>query len=946
MNPFIDQVAQAIFDKQIPLNKLTIVLPSQRAKKYFQRALYRTYKKPVFSPEIVTMDRWVKESCGLSILDSTRGLFKLYSIHQQLHPSEDKGLDEFIKWGRTLLSDFDEIDRYLIQSKDLFKNLADIKEIENWSFNAEELSPAQKRFMAFWDLLPEYYEVFNAQLHKEKIIYMGGAYKILAENIDLVFKKDRDCHFVFAGFNALSPAEISIIKQIEKMGRASIFMDTDSFYLRNSSHEAGTFIRHFMEELGIPKPSFERNVLLTEKKEIEVINCAQSTGQAKVSATILRKEIPANERSETVVLLADERLAVPVIKNIPKTIEQTNITLGLPLKNTAIRSWVDLLFRVQENMQQFNTKSIYHKDLIRFIKHPLIIAFTNEEERKSLQQIEQNILSKNWLFIGLKSISCSPRLQEVFTRFFTPWNNDLTNAIKRIRQMNVHLFEAIQHEKNAIERSIVFHFDQSIVKLQNVLEEFHPKIHLKTFKTLFNQHWINESIAYYGNPLEGLQVMGLLETRLLDFKNLIVVGLNDGKMPPNNPIQTLIPMDLRKFHGLPTPREKQGLFAHHFYRLLHTAQRIWITHSSADGSMGMDEPSRYIMQLELELTRQNPNIAFKQSYYTISDEQQDSTSIRVPKSRSVQVRLQEYFEQGTSASALRTFLNCPLDFYYRYVLGFGEEETVEEDIEASSFGSFIHETLEKLYQPFAKYDQQESVLNDPPKAITVQNIEQMITQSSALLKSAFESHYQYNKEVLLGGKNYLSFEIADHLTKRFLLQEKKTLKETSGHFFLASVESKFERILTVNLPNGKEIHVKFKGFIDRIDQVNGETRILDYKSGKCTEENVLIKKPYRDTSESQQLMKVIQKEPYIFQLLIYNYLYFGKYKKYPQKTGIISLINVQQSPFFLKNELTDDMYSLMELFESALKEIVLTVFDEDKPFEHELNSIYCQYCEG
>jgi len=946
MKPFIDQVAQAIFEKQIPLKKLTIVLPSQRAKKYFHRALYRTYKKPIFSPEIITMDRWVKESCELSILDSTRGLFKLYAIHQQLHPSEDKGLDEFIKWGRTLLSDFDEIDRYLIESKDLFKNLADIKEIENWSFNAEELTPAQERFMAFWDLLPEYYEAFNSQLKKEEITYMGGAYKIIAENIDLVFKKDRDRHFVFAGFNALSPAEISIIKQIEKMGRASIFMDTDAFYLRNPSHEAGTFIRHFMEELNVSKLPFERNALLTEKKEIEVINCAQSTGQAKVSATLLLNEIPVNERSETVVLLADERLAVPVIKNIPKTIEKTNITLGLPLKNTAIRSWVDLLFRVQENMQQFNTKSIYHKDLIRFIKHPLVIAFTTEEERKSLQGIEQNILSKNWLFIGLKSIKCSPRLKDLFLHFFTPWENELSMAIQRIRLMNVLLFEAIQHEKNAVERSIVFHFDQSIVKLQNVLEEFHPTIHLKTFKTLFNQHWINESIAYYGNPLEGLQVMGLLETRLLDFKNLIVIGLNDGRMPPNNPIQTLIPMDLRRYHKLPTPREKQGLFAHHFYRLLHTAERVWITHSSAEGNMGMDEPSRYIMQLELELARQNPGISFKKSFYTISDEQQDSTSIRVPKSSSVQERLEEYFEYGTSASAMRTFLNCPLDFYYRYVLGFGEEETVEEDIEASSFGSFIHETLEKLYQPFAKYDQDEQVLHNPPKPITEAVIEHMLTQSSGFLKSAFESHYQFNKEVLLGGKNYLSFEIADHLTKRFLQQEKKILKEAKGHFFLASVESKFERILTVDLPNGKEIHVKFKGFIDRIDQVNGETRILDYKSGKCTEENVHIKKPYRGASEAEQLMKIIQKEPYIFQLLIYNYLYFGKYQKYPQKTGIISLINVQNSPFFLRNELTDDIYSLMELFESALREIVLSVFNEDTTFEHNLSSLYCQYCEG
>lgn len=956
MDKFIDRIAECIKSRDYDLEKLCIVLPSQRAKKYLQRGIFNQYAHPVFSPQITTMDRWVRQCSARSVLDNTRSLFRLYEIHSKVSPTEDKGLDEFMKWGRTLLNDFDEIDRYLIKSTDLFRNLRDIKDIENWSFDSEHLTPAQERFMAFWDLLPSYYTAFNESLKKDEIAYMGSIYKEVAENIDLVFSENKEAHFIFAGFNALSPAEMSIMKQLHKMGRAELFIDADQFYLADHNHEAGAFLRKLISELQLSSPLFIQDRLASSEKKMELINCTQHTGQAKMAATILLNEIPPDELSETVLLLGDEKLIIPVLKNIPNTVGKANITIGLPLKNTAIRSWVDALFRAQESFLQFKSKSVYHKDFIRFIKHPFIQAYISKEDVRALQKIEATILSKNWLFIHLKSIDLREELKEFIHLCFQPWGNDYRDIVGRIRKINSQLFAAIQGEDYTLEKSLLFHFDEALMKLENILSEFQPRIHIKTFKTLFNQHWMNESIAYYGNPLDGLQVMGLLETRLLDFKNLIVVGLNDGSMPPVNPIQTMIPMDLRRFHGLPTPSEKEALFAHHFYRLLHHAKRCWFTYSSASSGFGIEEPSRYIRQLKLELSKQNPSIEWKESFYTVLDEEQDSQLVSIPKNESLVQRLDEYFLNKTSASALKKYLACPLDFYYRYIIGLGEEEQVEEDIEANTFGSFIHDTLEILYREFARFDKNEEVVipNNPP--LQPSDYDKMLVRFPKILSEQFAKHFQYDKQYIETGKNYLSHQIAGHLTEKLLKRERNELVQlaqtkspsaSKALLFIYSLESTFERELEVQV--GTKIKtVRLKGLIDRIDRYNDEVRIIDYKSGKCTPEDVTITAVSAKSGRTPQehLARLFADRKHVFQLLTYNYLYRGKYphQPYPDKTGIISLININEGPFYLENKLTPDLPSLMELYEEALIHLIQEMYQTEVPFEHNPSSKFCSYC--
>lgn len=946
MQNFVDFIAKHIKDKDYNLENLTIVLPSQRAKKYISRALYNQYEKPIFAPEMVTIDRWVTSLVDEAVIDNTRALFKLYKIHEEKTKTDNDGFDAFLKWGKTLLSDFDEIDRYLIEAEDLFMNLRDIKDIEMWSFNStEELTEGQKKFMQFWDSLPGYYYALQDLLKKEGTITAGGAFKKVANDLSLVFKKNKEMRFIFAGFNAMSESEISIIKQLQKMNRADVFIDADAFYYNDENHEAGLFLRKLKSELKITLPRIV-NEIQSSEKTITVVNCKQATGQANVMSTII-EDMDEKQFNTTLLLLADESLVGPVLKNLPKKIGSANITLGLPLSSTSLRSWVDLIFGIQDNFRHFNTNAAYHKDLLKLFKHPFFVNILSENDEKILVDLESKIVERNILFMKPESINCSDGLKEIIQFIFTDWKGDFVKALSSIRTLNDAIFRLLDKEKNELEKAILLQFDNSLTALFDILTEFKPKISLSTFKVLFNQHWSKASVAYFGNPLDGLQIMGLLETRLLDFENIICVGLNEGKMPPNNAIQTIIPMDLRSYKGLPTPREKQGLFAHHIYRLLHKAKNVWITYSTAESSMGIGEPSRYLLQFKLELARQNKNIKFIEKDYTIADNKQDNAIKSIPKTDAILKRLDEYFEGKTSSSALNKYLACPLDFYYRYVLGFGEQNEVEEDIEANSFGSYIHNALEKMYEPFARRDGDGNLKEEVKRNVTSADIENMLKNYKRYIDEEFLSHFGNNKKYLETGKNYLSHQIALHLTEKFLKKEKKEIESREQKLFIESLEGTFTHNLKVNV--GEDVkNVNFIGKIDRVHSWESDgisvKEIIDYKSGKCNQDQTELKSPSRQQTAEEKMFSYLGGYNFTLQLLIYRMLFYYKYKEHPKNAGIISLINLTESPFMLESNLGLNDDELLKTFESCIEKIISEVYDNDLPFQHNPDAKWCQYC--
>ncbi len=935
---FVQQIAHYIHSNELELEHFTIVLPSERLKKYIASSLFKEYGHAIVAPKMVTIDQWVKSYSPETVIDQTRALLRLFEIQlKNAKTIEDASFDEFFTWGTILLSDFNEIDRYLLDADQVFRNLADIKEIENWSFGEQELTESQKRFMEFWDRLPGYYKALNEELTKRESCYAGRAFNYLTKNIDHLFG-DKKAQYLFAGFNALSKAEIELIRQIDQLGRAHVLINADDWYYADKDHEAGRFLRDLSTALDGRNLDFVQDDLADKAMKIELISCAQKTGQAKVAATIL-ETLTKEELDETALLLADESLIGAVIKNLPARIGKANITLGLPIRNTAVKTWVDLLFSIQENKSRFKTNAIYFNDLQSFWNHPFVLAVLDKEEKDLLLEAERTIIARNSIFVNVNNMQVGVKTAELLALITEPWNNIWLNGLKIIRSLSTQLYKGLQ-EEFAFEKAMLEAFDHSLVEFENILVEGIPDMSLKSFRQLFNMHWGSRSIAYHGNPLDGLQIMGLLETRGLDFKRIICLGMNEGNLPPTNPMQTMIPMDLRRYLGLPSPREKQGLFAHHFYRLMHACEELYVTYSSADEMIGSNEPSRYLLQLEMELSRINPKVNIEKRIYSLESTSRESQR-EIPKTSEIIARMDELFAGSASASMLKKYLTCPLDFYFRYVMDFGEADTVEEEIETSTFGTFIHDTLEILYEPFARYNKEGELKSPQPSNITSRDIDYMLKNFTVTLDQQFLVHFNNDRDAFTKGKNLLSYEMAKELTKRFLKSEKAFLEQQSEPVFIEALEQSYNVEIEVEV-HGSKKKVNLRGFIDRIDRVGDKVRIIDYKTGKVNDGDVALR--VKDI-EDELIVETMGMKKHVLQLVMYAYLYKQKHGVIPT-SSIISFVSNANEPFKLNTQKME-LEEMIENFPSYIGLILEGVYNEDVPFSHNKDQFvsYCSYCD-
>lgn len=942
---FTDKIANYILESEIDTKNLTIILPSERAQKYIAASLFKANNKALIAPKMITIDRWIRELSTANVIDKTRALLRLFEVQiKHAEKAIDTDFDEFLEWGGILLSDFDEIDRYLIEPKEVFRNLADIKKLdtwvlESWQGGKETLTESQKRFMEFWDRLPNYYQKLNESLQKDKLCYMGKAYREVSTNIQLAYQNNKDSKFIFAGFNALSEAEVSIMKQLKSLGKAEILIDADAFYLENKSHEAGQFINQFFQKMDSKKFSFIENTLRSDKKNIQIIECPQVTGQVKVASTHL-SNLSKSEIDKTLVLLADETLISPLLQNLPQHVGKANITLGLPLKNSPIKNWVEIWFTIQENHARFSSKAIYHADLKRILSHPFIVKLASSEEISAIQRLEQSILKNNRIFLSLESLKLGEKLESIIQVLFGRWDRNWLLAVNKFRSLNARLYSLLPSESQ-FEWALIQGFDHAIVEFENIATEGLPTMSLRSFRTLFNQHWSNRSMSYHGNPIDGLQIMGLLETRLLDFENIIALGMNEGTLPPTNPIQSILPMDLRRYLNLPIPRDKQGLFAHHFYRLLHNCKNMLITYTSASESIGSNEQSRYLMQLELELARTNPNFIIERAYYSVeeNDRTRSTENLTIKKTPEILARLDELFAKSTSASMLKNYFNCPKDFFYKHLLEFGEEDTVEEDVQANTFGTLVHETLEELYEPFALRKDNQDIPNRSKTQVTVRHLDNMIDSCELVLRNQFLKHFNQEASAFETGMNYIQFRTALNFVKRFLKSERKNLSEQNSLYIIA-LEETFEIDLELII-HGEMKRIHLKGIVDRIEEYNGKIRIIDYKSGVVKPEDLMYK-----IKREPDLCEQVLTPKYLLQLLIYSYLYKAKYGKLADDIGIYSFVKYASGLISIDTG-TITLEELTDLFPVFLTKYLEEIYDPMIEFEHQKTGAvsYCSYCE-
>lgn len=948
MEAFLLKLAKEI-KHQYPddLKNICIVLPNRRASLFLKKYLAEVYKKTIWAPQIFATEDFISKHSGYKLIDNLELLFQFYEVYKNIEKDEAKSFEEFSKWAPTLLNDFNEIDNYLADSEKLFSTVNQIRALEIWNLGAQEPSQIQLQYIAFWEKLYSYYKTLKEKLHTKNLAYQGMAARHSAENIEHIASQLPYKKIFFAGFNALNKAEEKIIQYLTLHKKAELFWDADTYYMDNETQEAGVFLRYYKQKWfdhhGQKFNWIENNWRSSEKK-IEIIGTAKNLNQVKAAGEILAKLKSNKNYQDTALVLADENLLMPLLNSIPKEVDHLNVTMGMPLKYIPLYNLMEHILQMHEHAAKHAEENIknyrfYHGDISRLLQNTLIAGIWNKSEAGFLlQKLDAYIKRKNRVYISFAELESQCNQQELaFLYDLQPilnnWENNPLLAIKGLKAL-IALFKnnlnSIQNkQKQKIEAEYLFLFSKICNRLERYIKNFDALIDVATLKILFNQILRNESLAFYGEPLKGLQVMGVLETRTLDFETIILISTNEGVLPSGKTMGSMIPFDIKRAFGLPTYSDKDSIFAYHFYRLLQRAKNIYLIYNTEADDLGGGEKSRFIAQLLQELPQQNSNAKITESILTLEVPKHTANEIKKEKNEIVLYQLNNWIERGISPSALNSYISCPLDFYYKYVLKLREsdEDAVEETIEANTLGSYIHNTLQEVYTPF---------LNRTLNETDLKNIKEQIPE---ILKKEFLK--DFTLEDISYGKNYLIYTMAEKQVLKFIdkeIEEINRLKKDNQFISIIALEEAFETEISFN-QNGKETKAKLSGRIDRIDKIGNTIRVIDYKTGKVEKKEISL-------INIDEILNSDGKKSKALQLLTYAVLYEQILKENDEiKTGIISFRNINEPYFFLSIQKSEIINAdIIKQSKELIREILEEIFNTDIPFEHKVSAQYCTMC--
>ncbi|MCA0429819.1 MAG: PD-(D/E)XK nuclease family protein [Bacteroidetes bacterium] len=831
MNPFLKQVAQHLFNQyDKTINKQCIVLPSKRASLFLKQHLANEYKETIWLPTIISTEDLIEELSELTILNEIDLVCHLYSSYKECYGEGAETFDAFLKWGHLILQDFNEIDRYLADSKQLYDNLQHIKEIENWSLGETELSEIQLNYLRFMQSLGKIYDHFNDYLLQNKWAYQGKAYKKAVDNLSHTNLFNKYEKFIFCGFNALNSSEIKILKHLQNKGIAEFIWDADDYYLNNTIQEAGLFLRENQKIFGYFNTTFITSGF-KNNKTLNFISVPKQIGQAQVVKqeleALINKGVNINKIA---IVLANEKLLWPVLNQLPINIQHVNITMEYPLKYTSAYNLLDIIINLQVALKRNKYKgNIYYKDFLAFISHPLMVDFLQSLNINS-NQIKAEIQNRNLAFLNFKTLkqlfNSSYKIIEGFITLnsnIIEFNAQLINLINKLTSL---LSEKKQSSNLKLELEYLYKIKLHLNRISDVLTKHNSFSDIISYKQIFQQIVGASSTPFIGEPLQGLQIMGVLETRTLDFENIIFVNVNEGVLPSSKNTNSFLPNDLKRAFGLPLYTEKAAIYAYHFYRLLQRVNFATITYDSVTDTFGKGEKSRFITQMQLELKNYSNEIIINNSVaenVLNTDELKNNISIiKTPENTQniITKATTNNKYAGLSASAINTYSDCALKFYFKYGANIKETETVEEYAESNTQGQITHLTLENLYKPFINQSLTLDVFN-----LIKQNIDSEINKSF--------NFYFDNKQLL--GKNILQKEVVTAHVNNQIKSDINILKQNPNNPpVLLGCEYNLESFVTINT-NNTTYKVIIKGTIDRLQKNGNFFTVIDYKNS--TREN-------------------------------------------------------------------------------------------------------------
>jgi hypothetical protein len=842
-------------------------------------------------------------------------LFEFYEVYLSITDKDkQESFENFANWAKTLLQDFNEIDRYLLEPNKILKYLEDIKEIEHWAVDVDKRTNLIEKHMLFWKKLPEYYHSLYQYLVNKGIGYQGLIYREAVENLNHFSENNNDKHFVFAGFNALNQAEEKIIQHLLALDVAKIYWDIDETLLNDTFHDAGHFQRKFKSEWIYYKThpyEWMSNDFKTEKN-IHVIATSKAIGQAKIVGSIVEKHIEKGNLQNVALVLGEESLLLPMLYSLPANVDALNITMGFSSKNNPAQLLLAKLFKLHTNALTRNPSGyvMYYKYVLDVLTHPLVEPYVNANELVSI------INKNNYSFITHKKlVELYSKENQLFSLLFQKWDTDSVTVLEKIAQILLKIKSNLDYETE--EEKITNAFVYSIFKVINKMISYfssHQNIDdIKTFQAIYKQVVDLAEVSFEGEPLNGLQIMGVLESRVLDFETVIITSVNESKFPAGKSNNSFIPYDVKKEYKLPTFKEKDAIYTYHFYHLLQRAKNIYLIYNSDSEGFDAGEKSRFITQLEVE-KQPNHNLSFQ--YYNPDVPTVANQRIIVPKTESIMVRLKEIAEQGFSPSSLTTYVRNPIQFYFQRILRIRETDEVEENIALNTLGTIIHGALEELYKPFVGM------------LLTVADIDNCFHKIENEVLNQFKLVYKEGE--IKKGRNLLAFEVAKRNVFNFLKLEKQGL-ENGDEVQILALEAELSQTLEhATLP----FPVKIAGKVDRIERRNGKIRIVDYKTGKVEQKNVTLK-DWTGLTEDIKNEKIIQ-------VLAYAFMFEKEAKNREIEAGIISFKNLKSGflPFTFEENKVKTTVITEEIMENYFEQIVVLlqeILNVDIPFEEKIN---------
>ena len=916
---FITKIAAVIKDNYSDkLSDTVVILPNKRAKVFLIEAIKGQLSQTAFSPEIVSIEDFIQNISGVRSIDSIEQLFEFYEVYLSITPSSQRqSFELFANWAKTLLQDFNEIDRYLLDPSHVLSYLKDIEDIKKWGIEVENKTQLLENYIDFWKLLPNYYQSLYDHLLAKGIGYQGLIYREAVKNLNHFINTVHKKQFIFAGFNALNAAEEKIVQELLAVGQAKIYWDADQTFLNDPYHDAGLFLRRFKQNWKYYKTHpFEWIVNdFSATKNIHVIGTPKSIGQAKIAGSILEQTIlehPEKALDKVAVVLGEESLLVPLLYSLPASTGALNITMGYSAKNNPAQILLAKLFKMHTNSLSRNNKGyvFYYKEVLDVLTHPLVEPYA--EARELVQLINVN----NYTFITYqKLLDLNPKPSELFLLLFKKWETGAVPVLETI----INLLQTLKNnlsndnEEEKITKAFVFAIFKVINKLITYYSKHQHIDKIETLYAIYKQVIDVAEVSFEGEPLNGLQIMGVLESRVLDFDTVIVTSMNEGKFPAGKSSNSFIPYDVKRELGLPTFKEKDAIYTYHFYHLLQRATTVYLLYNTESEGLDAGEKSRFITQLDVE---RQPNHNLTHEIYNAVLPDTAYIPMEVPKSTAVMLRLKEIAEQGFSPSALTKYIRNPIDFYFQKILRIREVEEVEESIALNTLGTIIHETLKTLYEPFIGRLISELDLRQCFKLVD----DEVLKQFKLVFKEG----------EIKKGRNLLAFEVAKRNVSNFLKVELENIK-AGDEIQIIALEQTYERLLEhPKLP----FPVLIKGNLDRIEKRNGTIRIIDYKTGKVEKATVTLR--------SWEDLTIDIKNEKIIQVLAYAYMFEKEAKGLPIEAGIISFKNLKEGflPFNFKSGKEETKNIEEEILTNYLEQIVLLlteILDETIPFTEKIN---------